>query len=293
MTTNEGNPREEQRYRRAYEATLSEIQSVREQDFVGITLDIAAMVTTVTGRWSKIKPMRAELNDTWRRFDLKLFDKVETYALALGHAQTLYKTMNEPPQSLVALADTAMAKRNVLLCAVNLLIARGLIHPSALSGLEGADAYQHVASDLFALANILTVRASAIPDAPIKPAELVEAEILADQLQTAIGERDHERTQRTPSDLSRNRQAAFTLLINAYEEVRAAIKYLRRKQGDADKIIPSLYKSHGIRKKKQAKDDLDENQSEVTTQPSAAVPTSTPANDVARDAVGPNGPFMM
>jgi hypothetical protein len=117
MTTNEGNPREEQRYRRAYEATLSEIQSVRERDFVGITVDIPAVVTTVTGRWSKSKPMRAELDDTWRRFDLELFDKVETYALALGHAQTLYKTMNEPPQSLVTLADTAMAKRNVLVLA--------------------------------------------------------------------------------------------------------------------------------------------------------------------------------
>ena len=32
--------------------------------------------------------------------------------------------------------------------------------------------------------------------------------------------------------------------------MRAAIKYLRGKKGDADKIAPSLYDSHGKRKKK-------------------------------------------
>jgi len=80
--------------------------------------------------------------------------------------------------------------------------------------------------------------------------------------------------------------------------VRAAIKYLRRKKGDADKIAPSLYESHGIRKKKRGKDKSDKVESpqatEVASQPSiaASAVSNVPANDATRDFVAARGPFV-
>jgi hypothetical protein len=303
MTTNEGNLCDAARFRRAYKAMISEIQSVPETDFVGITLDILGTVQNVLGSWPHIKALRTELDEMWKHFDLELFDKVETYALALGHANTLYKTMNDPPKTLIELADEVTKKRQVLLCAVNFLIARDLISPSALNALEGTDSYKHLASDLFALANILTAHASAIAETSIiKPEELAEAEILADKFVTSCGERDQ--TPRTPSEIARNRQAAYTLLIHAYEEARWAIRYLRRNHGDADETAPSLYTSHAKKKKRTTDeaDEADEKQppdaAEIATQSSVAatgsgVPgTGRPANDTVRDGVGPNGPFL-
>jgi hypothetical protein len=34
--------------------------------------------------------------------------------------------------------------------------------------------------------------------------------------------------------------AAFTLFVRTYDDVRAAVQFLRRAEGDADSIMPSL-----------------------------------------------------
>lgn len=37
------------------------------------------------------------------------------------------------------------------------------------------------------------------------------------------------------------RQQAYTLFVNAYDQIRRAISFLRWDQGDADEIAPSLF----------------------------------------------------
>ena len=46
------------------------------------------------------------------------------------------------------------------------------------------------------------------------------------------------------------RQRLFTLFVNAYDQARRAVGYLRWNEGDADQIAPSLYagRSNGRRK---------------------------------------------
>ena len=297
MISQNNNPSETPRHRQAFEAMLGEIQSVPEKDFVAITLDIQSVVTTVKGAWRDIRALRGAIDEMWRQFDMELFDKLETYAMALGHAQTEYKTTIKSPPSLLPLVKSAIKTRKLLLDEVTVLIDFGLIDPSATSALEGTNCYKDIAFDVFALANILKKRESKISvRSRISQAELDAAEVLADNLITTVGRR--ERAPNIAAEAIRNRQAAFTLLINAYEEVRTAIKYLRRKQGDADKIAPSLYESHGIRKKKKlGKDQPDKVESpkatEVAIQPSAAATTtSAPANDATPEFVAAHGPFL-
>ena len=88
MISENNNSSEAPRHREAFEAMLGEIQSVPEKDFVAITLDIQSVVTTVKGAWRDIRALRGAIDEMWRQFDMELFDKLETYALALGHAQT-------------------------------------------------------------------------------------------------------------------------------------------------------------------------------------------------------------
>jgi hypothetical protein len=297
MISENNNPSEAPRHRQAFEAMLGEIQSVPEKDFVAITLDIQSVVTTVEGAWQDIRTLRTTIDEMWRDFDMELFDKLETYALALGHAQTEYATAIKSPPSLVPLVQSAVKTRKLLLDEVNVLIDFGLIDPSATSALEGTNCYKDIAFDVMALSNILKKRESKISvRSRISPAELDAAEVLADNLITAVGRR--ERAPNIAAEAIRNRQAAFTLLINAYEEVRAAIKYLRRKQGDADKTAPSLYESHGIRKKKKRDKDKpaeveSPKGSEVAIQTSVtATASNVPANDATRDFVAAHGPFV-
>jgi hypothetical protein len=309
MTSDDNNTPEKPRYRRAFEEVLGEIQAVPEKDFVAITLDIPSVVISVIGACPNIRVYRAAIDETWRHFDMVLFDKLETYALALGHSQTMYDTATKTPPSLLPLVQSATKTRKLLLDEVNILIDFGLIDPNATSGLTGVNGYKDIAFHVLALANILAQRESKISvRTRISPTELAAAEVLAENLLCAVGER--EQAPNTAAEAIRNRHAAFTLLVNAYEEVRAAIKYLRRKVGDADSIAPSLYTSHGIRKKKRAQSKLTEvespNAAEIKTQPSVTSPpegaiqasvtplrvSNVPANSDAQELIALHGPFV-
>jgi hypothetical protein len=123
--------------------------------------------------------------------------------------------------------------------------------------------------------------------------ELDQIEILVAQLPTAAGRRDKE--PETTAQAVRDRQAAYALFIGAYEEVRAAVVYLRRKQGDAHSIAPSLYLGRAAPKKKSA-DETNVTQPAVTSAVNPP-PTAAPgANTVQSAAVNPDsavmGPFM-
>ena len=227
-------------------------------------------------------------------FEISKLDKLETYALATLCTHAEHKAATEPPATLVELANQAIATRAVLLADVNSLISRGLLAPSAVDGLQGVHGYKNVMMDICTLASVLKKNATKIAErTSVRREELTTAEDLANRLGKAVGVRDQ--SPQTVAEAVRNRQAAFTLFIKAYEEVRAAVQYLRRKQGDADSIAPSLYLSRGQRKK-----TADESPADpavpVVAQPVTTAPTApgnnAPAAHPAASSVAKNGPFM-
>ena len=132
-------------------------------------------------------------------------------------------------------------------------------------------------------------------------------EILADQINQALGIR--EQMPELQAAAARDRQAAYSLFIEAYDEVRAAIAYVRRREDDVDTIMPSLYAGRNGGKRKPAVDEPKPTPPVVTpaTDNSPVVaPVVTPAAHAAAEtrvevpsptkpvtaAVLENGPFM-
>lgn len=246
---NNSDPSQVPRGRVAYETVRNEIASVPDQDFVGITLDVATAVYTVIGKWAQIQTLRPLFVQYLPGFDISVLDKLETYALALGQAQTEYKTVTDAPPSVVELGDKAINTRAVLLADVKSLIVRGLIPANSVDNLQGTNGYKNVVADVFELANILRVNQDKVAGrTSVTTQELNDAENLADELRTEIAER--EQTVAVAAETVHSRQAAYTLFINAYEEVRGAVQYLRRKDGDADDYTPSLFAGRGGRPRK-------------------------------------------
>ena len=120
-----------------------------------ITVDIPAAVTTVLGAQPEIKALRPQLVKDMPNFPIGEFDNLETYTLALGHAQTLYKTATDPLAAFVAMVDSAIKTREILLADFNALISRGLIDAISTSKLKAINGYKNIAYDIFALANVL------------------------------------------------------------------------------------------------------------------------------------------
>jgi hypothetical protein len=73
----------------------------------------------------------------------------------------------------------------------------------------------------------------------LQASELDQAETLADRIVTAVGHR--EQGPAVVATAAEDRQRAFTLFLNTYNQVRRAVHFLRWDQGDADAIVPSLY----------------------------------------------------
>jgi len=96
------------RFREAFIRLLPQIRAVPEASFLTINIDVPSAVTTVLGAWREIRELRPQIIADVPSFDIGQFDSLEPYALALGHAQTVYQTATEPPASLVALAEEAL-----------------------------------------------------------------------------------------------------------------------------------------------------------------------------------------
>jgi hypothetical protein len=103
--------------------------------------------------------------------------------------------------------------------------------------------------DLLALCHLLRrVIPNARGRANTIEAELTSAEQLAGRFHAALAHR------KAPlAELKRVteiRDRAFSLFVEAYGQVRRAVQYLRWEQGDADRIMPSLYRRRQSRREK-------------------------------------------
>ncbi len=281
------------RFRAAFERLLTSIRAVPESELAAINIDVPSSVATALGALVEIRPLRDQIVKDVSSFDISLLDNLESYALALGHAQTEYQTATETPASLLALANEAIKWRTILLNDATTLISRGMLSEAVLGELKGINGHKNIVFDLFALANVLKKNwANISTKTTVSEDEVIQAQILADKLLTAVGER--EQAPVIAAVAVRDRQAAFTLFITAYDEVRSVISYQRRKQGDVDSIIPSLYAGRIITKKKPTDETGDKPVTPGPVSPTGNQPNTPGTNPTpaAKVDVSESGPFM-
>jgi hypothetical protein len=269
------------RLREAYERLLPEALAVPDTDLLPINLEVATAVTTVLGAWPQIRTFRGSVA-LLPGFDLARFDKIEDYALALGHAQSRHNVAGTSAESLPDLSAAGTALRQLLLTDAASLAQRGLVDADRLDELKGPNGYRNLAFDLDSLATLLRESWEKIAGkTPIVLSELDEAETLADRLLTAVGIRD----QAPPSvaETAAIRQRAYTLCLKAYDQARRAIGYLRWQENDLEQIAPSLFTARAAGRRKNA------TQSE-TAEP--AEPPPDPAPESAEPAHPPVPPGL-
>jgi hypothetical protein len=156
----------------------------------------------------------------------------------------------------------------LLLSDATALAKRGVLDAQKLRELKGGPGYKNIAFDLLTLVAMFRDKWSVLEGKTlIQPKELKDAQMLADRLISAVGEREQTPAQAIEAE---RRQRAFSLFVKAYDQARRAISYLRWEQGDVDSIAPSLYSGRGNVKRR----------AEVIEAP-APVPVATPVAPVA------------
>lgn len=212
-------------------------------DLVTINIDLPGAVATTVGKLSGILALR-ESAKALPGFDISTFDQLETYTLATGHAHTLYMGASGAPEAIVALNERAMKLRNTLYSDAVALATRGLIGGDRIGEFKANIGYKNLAFDLMALAGVIRGSWDKIAGkTAITTDDLDQAELIGDQLVSAVGSREH--TPANVAEATQQRQRNFTLFLNAYDQVRRAVGFLRWNERDADRIAPSLYAGRG------------------------------------------------
>ncbi|WP_437994040.1 hypothetical protein [Sorangium sp. So ce145] len=115
------------------------------------------------------------------------------------------------------------------------------------SGTRAIQGYIDTANDLVAFSALFTASWSEVTGRTAATEEEVRrAGEIGPQILAALGVREHGKSP-GPTEAADRRARALSLLVHAYDQTRRAIAYLRRDEGDADSIAPSLYKGRAGR----------------------------------------------
>jgi hypothetical protein len=137
-----------------------------------------------------------------------------------------------------------------------------LINGERLKHVKRSNGHRGLASDVLTLCTVYKEAWADIEGkTPFTQAELVRIGTLALELVNAVALR--EQAPLIVGETALIRQRAFTLFVNAYDDARRAVHYLRAKAGDGDQIAPSLYGGRSARRRT--------NEPEVTTPTPAPV----------------------
>jgi hypothetical protein len=95
------------RFQAAYEEVLPFVTSLPEPNCLPIEVVIPTLVARVLNLWPKICAEKKRLEQEQTAFNLREFDRVKVYALALGHSHGLYVSASERLADCLAIPEQA------------------------------------------------------------------------------------------------------------------------------------------------------------------------------------------
>jgi hypothetical protein len=224
----------------AYRAVTPELLALDGAPLTPVNIDVVAAVMTVLGAVPQIRTLRPAVKKELPNFDLSNFDKLEQYALALGHAHALYRNAVAPNANMAAQAAHLTVLRDRMYQAALALAEFGLVNAERLEECKTTIGYRALSNDVLTLVAIYKEHWSEVAQkTPVTATLLDEAGTRAVELLESVSLK--EQAQLTAPEAALQRTRAFTLLTRTYDNVRRAVAYLRAVQGDLEKVAPSLY----------------------------------------------------
>jgi hypothetical protein len=235
-----------------YERVLPEARLLNKNDVRRVNLEPGTTVAAVLAIAPAIQAYREDMVKNLKDFNIERFDQLEDYAKAFSVAHSRYLSSAAPSNTLKDAYEEGKRLRELLHSDIENLILRRYVNKEALRDYKGLVGYRNVGMELQSLALLLKDHWETLQGkCATYPSELEHALKLSQRLQRGAGERDVKPREVTEEAELRNRM--FTLFIDAYNDARRAIQYLRWREGDAFKIAPNLYRNNRPRgKKKQA-----------------------------------------
>jgi len=116
-------------FEESYQRVLPEMRALSPDDLTQISIDVPSAIATVLGVVKELPRHRDAITKQLPEFDLARFERIEEYAMALSHANTLYATATKPPDDLKSVYEEGLKLRERLHADTTTLFLRDLINP--------------------------------------------------------------------------------------------------------------------------------------------------------------------
>jgi hypothetical protein len=228
----------------AYQRVAAEINALPAERVGAVGFEVSTAVSTVLGAAARIAGLRPEIVSRLPKHPLDGIDQLTDYALAAQYAYLQsFGTQAAGADRVRELVDEATPLRQRLLAVAEMLASLGLVDASRIAEIRSGTGHIDTANDLIALAATFANDWAKLSNkVPLERAEVDRAAVLGTELLVALGARkigpDNEPDAKGWTD---RKQRALRLMLDAYDDARQAVTYLRWKDGDADSYTPSLF----------------------------------------------------
>jgi hypothetical protein len=225
-------------FKSAYEALRARLEQKAAGDLGQFSLEGALVVQTLLGVYQEVEQHREAILQECPKLSPNIFPELKQAIFALGHAESLKRGAPGLPSDLEDPIKQVRDTRTTMKADLEPLVVRGLLAEDALTLSQGNSA-RNIAFDVLRFANYMDQHATILQGRMwTTPEELSKARAAAQELLEFAGSKD----QATAEDeVALMQQRAMNHAAELYEELRWAVRYARRKLGDADTIAPSLY----------------------------------------------------
>lgn len=243
----------------AFALLRDEILAVPEAELLRINVDIpraAGRGTLAAERIAVLMPLLRELP----RYDAARVERLGLYALALHHAHDLATEAGTARTVLRALRAEAVPLREGMLRSAELLAHFGLVSAKRVAAIRSGHGLADMADDVIALGRLyLEEWPRVVGKTPITLEMVERAPVLGVAIHKALAQREVERSPLVPPDDPRYVQAqAFTLFARVYDEARRGVSFLRWRERDASRLVPTLYPQRPRRSESEEVGEVDE-----------------------------------
>jgi hypothetical protein len=229
---------------------VDELFAMDQRRLVPVNVDVGRAALLVVGATPRLKQLRPAMVEWFGEEMAAFLDRLEPLAWGAFQAETDHRAYPEVPD-FQPLFDVGARLRALLVADIDGLVARGHVRRRAVPRLRGGSGFVNLAWDVALLATFLQEDWERFEsDSSHTLAELAGAMALADGLILAASKTKWPSV-RPSADV---RQRALTLLSETYDEVRRMVTFLRWKERDVDRLVPSWHRGRPRRRKRDAGD---------------------------------------
>jgi hypothetical protein len=226
-------------FRCAYQLVKPELDSIPLEQLIRVDVDIPVVVQAVMGKMARIRVLRSAVASSLADFDMRCFDRLDRYLRSLHYVHWLYQSTRVSSDRLREWLDEWPTVHEQLVAEASRLLRANVLNRSSFDACCDACKPCVKLAGAQRLCCLFDLNWSKIESSTnLRWEELAHAEVLAEL--ASIAHRHGGEPARIEEILSLNRQRAFTLFSNNYDQVRRAAQFVRWNHGDADDIAPPL-----------------------------------------------------